>query len=436
MAVGGNGNARRGDRLRSWKEIASFFGTDERTVRRWERRGLPVRRVPGGGRATIYADVAELEGWMRRSEVAAEPAPTAQALPRRWLVAIAAALALIATGTVWVALRPDAGRAAAHVPTQAVADLYLAGRYNWERRTPESLARAAQLFRRAIAADPAYAEAYTGLADTYLLLREYAGMPDAEAYPVARDAAERALALDPDAADAHAARAFVTMYWDQDFRRGLDGFRRAVALDPRSARVRHWHATALLHAARLPDALAEIDQAQRLAPDSNAILADKALILFYGGRAADARRLLAEIEQAQPDYYSPHAYLAVIYLAEEDYAAWLGQARAAARLARDADRLEVIDAAAQGLARGGPRPMLEAMAARQATLLGQGRESAFELAATYALLGDRGRALRYFRLAAARREPEALGGRVDVRFRRLHRDAEFRRLAARIGAGR
>ena len=69
MALLRNGEKGGEHRLKSWKQIASFFGTDERTVKRWEaRRGLPVRRIPGGAKATVYAETAELEQWLKGTE--------------------------------------------------------------------------------------------------------------------------------------------------------------------------------------------------------------------------------------------------------------------------------------------------------------------------------------------------------------------------------
>src|SRR5688500_17146460 len=81
MAIRLSGNAGRDDRLKSWKEIAAFFGTDERTVRRWEQRGLPVYRVPGGGRATVYAERAEVQAWLQGREL--EDEGPAVAVPAR-----------------------------------------------------------------------------------------------------------------------------------------------------------------------------------------------------------------------------------------------------------------------------------------------------------------------------------------------------------------
>ena len=284
MALSGNGDGRHG-RLKSWKEIAAFFGTDERTVKRWEgKRGLPVRRIPGGAKATVYADVAEMERWL-----AGAKAPTPGGAVRtggpgpspRW--ARCCSPPRPASGSP-----PRAGSGRASPADPGGRRLYFAGQYNFERRTPESLNRAVELFSAAIRRDPQYAEAYAGLANCHLLLREYAGVPDAEAYPRARAAAERALALDGGLADAHAALAFVTFYWDRDFAAGP---RRLPAGDRARSQwcgAHHWYATALYHAARVPAALEQIDQAQRLEPESQAILSDKALILSAAGRTGEA----------------------------------------------------------------------------------------------------------------------------------------------------
>jgi tetratricopeptide (TPR) repeat protein len=289
------------------------------------------------------------------------------------------------------------------------------------------------LFREVIRRDPAYAEAYAGLANCHLLLREYAGVPDAVAYPRARDAAQRALALDPGLAEAHAALAFVAFFYDRNFAAGLAGFRRAIELDPASAGAYHWYASALLYAGNVPSALVQINHAQRLEPQSHAILADKALITFAGGRAPEAIALLRQMEAAEPDYLSPHAYLAGIYLAQRDYPAFLAEQRVAARLAHDVDRMAVAAAADRGYASGGPAAMFEAMLARQRVLYAAGREHAFTLAATYALAGHKAQAMDELRVAVRDQDPYLVGLRIDTRFASLRQAPDFQRLAHDIG---
>src|SRR3954451_17876310 len=96
MALLRNGGKGGEHRLKSWKQIASFFGTDERTVKRWEaKRGLPVRRIAGGAKATVYAEIADLELWLKGAEPAAPALPVAP-IPRRiWTFGAAALVALL-----------------------------------------------------------------------------------------------------------------------------------------------------------------------------------------------------------------------------------------------------------------------------------------------------------------------------------------------------
>lgn len=435
MALNGNGAGRTG-RLKSWKEIAAFFGADERTVKRWEvKRGLPVRRIPGGAKGTVYAEIAELELWLN-GEAAPAPVPP----PRRHRASVLAGSALLIALAVGLGLNWRGGGDAAlppphHQPSQAVADLYFAGRYNFERRVPESLNRAVALFTEAIGRDPFYAEAYAGLANCHLLLREYAGVPDAIAYPRARAAAQRALALDPNLAEAHAALAFVTFYFDRDFDAGLRDFRRAIALDPASAGAHHWYATALYHAGRVDEAVAQIDQAQRLDPQSHSVLADKALILFSANHQEEAVALLRQLEAADPAYASPHSYLAQVELARADYPAWFAEARATAQLVHDPDQLSVVTAAEEGWRAGGVPAMLAAMIARQRTLYAAGRMRGYDLAASYAMAGQRDAAMRTLALAVRDRDPSVVGLRIDSRFAALHGSPDFQRLALSVGGG-
>ena len=438
-----NGERAIEQRLKSWKQIAAFFGTDERTVKRWEgKRGLPVRRLPGATKATVYADVAELERWLKSagpnsSTLAALPALPAPARSRRiWALGAIATFSLVAT-IVGLGLRGPAAVAAPahHQPSQEVADLYFAGRYNFEHRSPASLHRAVQLFGEAIRRDPDYAAAYAGLANCHLLLREYAGVPDGIAYSRARAAAEHALALDDTLADAHAALAFITFFYDQNFSAGLADFQRAIALDPGSSGAHHWYATALFHAGRVNDALGQIDAAQRLEPQSQSILADKALILFSAGRATESITLLRQMEAADPDYLSPHSYLAGIHLARRDYPAFLAEQSESARLVGDPDRAAIAAAAERGYSSGGAPGMFAAMLDRQRALYAASREHAYSLAGTYALAGNRPAAMRTLQEAVRDRDPYLVGLRVDFRFAGLNQDAEFRRIALNVGGG-
>jgi tetratricopeptide (TPR) repeat protein len=437
-----NGGVKQRERLKSWKEIATFFGTDERTVRRWEERGLPVRRVPGGARPTVYANVSELESWLKSRATAASD-DTVKRDRGSWRYAIAGAvlLALLTAaggGILWSERERGPGSAATvrHQPPRRAVDLYLAGTYHWERRTPESLKRAVDLYGQAIAEDPAYAEAYVGLANAYLLLREFSTTPEAEAYPRAEAAAERAVALDPTLADAHAALAFVDFWWKRDFDGGLLRFRQAIALNPNNASAHHWYATALDFMNQVRPALEQIDLAQQLDPQSRSILADKALVLFHAGRGAEAASMLAQMEETEPEFLSPHTYLSAIHFAGRNFPAFLAEARTAARLSGDRARLAMLEQTAKAYRRGGDHAMLSALLEGRRRLHAEGHESVYALAQTAAQLGDRGLAMRYLEQSVRLMELSAAGMRGDPVFRDFRQDPAFQRLVAQAIAAR
>lgn len=298
-------------RLGSWKEIASFFGKDERTVKRWEvQRGLPVHRAPGGNRTTVYAYVQELEGWLRghdaslpvETPIAEAPAPpksgTSRHLP--FIMALAALVLVIGAtaGLQRTGILPFI-EATDDPPTEPLApsihDLYLSGLYNLSTRTPEGLTRAVEQFTQIIARDPNHAGAYAQLANAYNLLTQYALMPADIAYPQAKAAAERAILLDPKLAVGYSALAFTEFYWSRDFAHSQELFETALKLDPQSSQVYSWYALTIMHAGKFAEALKAIDRAQELDPESRAILANKALITFHAGNTREAVAMLLDL---------------------------------------------------------------------------------------------------------------------------------------------
>jgi TolB-like protein/Tfp pilus assembly protein PilF/predicted Ser/Thr protein kinase len=151
-------------------------------------------------------------------------------------------------------------------------ELYLKGRYYWNRRTPDDLMRSVEFFKQAIVADPQYALAYAGLADAYGVLGSlgYDVLPPLEVMPKAKEAALRALELDDQLAEAHAAMGFVLRYeWD---RKGAGReHERSVALNPNYATGRQWLASHYWTQGRFDDALAQLEAAQALDPLSPVI---------------------------------------------------------------------------------------------------------------------------------------------------------------------
>ena len=431
-------------RLNSWKEIAAFVGRDERTVKRWERtRGLPVRRLPGTGHVYVFAYVNEINAWLngRQSSPQFRPAtvetPRLQSdAPRKHIpqmVAGSVAILLVAAAAIF-AMRGDAniGRSPARDtsvnkdnPSPVAAELYRAGLHEWQSRTPSSLASAISDFNQAIKIDPHYAEAYAGLANAYSLEGEFTSIPSDRLYPKSAAAARRAIALDPSLAGAHAALAFTDFYWLRDVAAARHEFKRALALDPRSATAHHWYATFLMTIGDSRDALIEIDRAEDLDSESSAIPADKGVILFHSGNKAQAVKLLTQLEEDQPGFAAPHRYLAMIWLASGNDAAYLRELRLSALTRNDKGDMALAAAGATGLAHGGHLGMLHAMLAAQRALYAAGKESAFRLAATFAALHDTDDALTCIATSIKRHEPGSIALKVDPPFDSLRSNPRY-----------
>ncbi len=429
-----------GKRLDSWKEIASFFGRAERTVKRWEtERGLPVHRVPGGGRSAVFAYTNELAGWLKGrsqeldaddsasgeteppknaiSEVARiEPKPVLsgpisdRARAAAWFVPLLFAVALVVLFSAGHPATRFKALASRHSPNSEAQDLYLKGRYFWDRRTPEALNQAIDYFTQAIVKDPSDAQAYVGLADCYNLLREFGSMPPGEAFPRALSAAQRAVELDDTSAEAHISLAFGTFWWSWQGATAERDFKRALQLNPNLVRAHHWYATFLWGVHRFPEALDQMEQARRLDPASNAILADKGMLLWDAGHHDEAVALLQQLETAESSLSSTHDYLGRIYWQKKDYARALAEWRRMSELRHDKDGLALADVRENGFAAKGLQGLYESELPLLKNRVDSGPGNAYGLAETYAALGKRQEALAYLQTSFDRHEAAMLLG--------------------------
>ena len=381
----------------------------------------------------------------RRPPMQAPPEPRSNRWQRfsnkqKWAVVAGLALAVVLLATWGVrSLKAQAAKARptatvpVHVPSREVEDFYLKGRYFWNKRTPEALHQAVDCFTQAILRDPNYAKAYVGLADTYNLLREFASMPESEAYAQAFAAASKAVELDPSSAEAHASIGFIYFWSKRDMAASSREFERAIALNPNYVDAYHWYGNVLISSGQVREGIAYLSRAQELDPASPSIRADKGIGLVAAGQRDDGVVLLQQMGKTDPNFISPHAYLAGIYLGEMDCPDYLTEARNHARLQRDADKLALVQAAEQGFAAAGCSGMLRNMLKVQQKRYAQHRVTAFELAETEALLGDNPAALQYLRLSVAQNEVTLANLRSCPYFRNLRKEPEFRRLVTDAG---
>ena len=178
-------------------------------------------------------------------------------------------------------------------------DLYLKGRYFWNKRSPEGFQQAVRAFQQAIAKDPNYARAYAGLADSYALMGTYNLAPASEIMPKARAAALRALAINENLAEAHVSLALIAESYDWDWQTAEKEFRRAIELDPNYATAHHWYAECLSFQGRFDEAFAESNRARQLDPLSLIIAVDDGAILYFSrqyDRAIERFRAALDME--------------------------------------------------------------------------------------------------------------------------------------------
>ena len=197
--------------------------------------------------------------------------------------------------------------------------LYLKGRFWWNRRTQADIAQGIGYFEQAIAEDPGYALAYSGLADSYALDLDYRGVPVVEGMERAKLEARKAIELDETLAEAHTSLAWVTFIYDWDWRGADREFRRAIELNPRYSTARQWYAWYLMAMGRFDEALAEGRVAVELDSGSVSIRRSLGWLQYYSRQSEPALENLRRALTMDPTAEETHRLLALVYLQQGRY---------------------------------------------------------------------------------------------------------------------
>lgn len=201
-----------------------------------------------------------------------------------------------------------------------VFDLYLQGRYFWNKRTKDGFQRAAGYFQQAIAKDPHYAPAYAGLADTFGLMSTWTLVPPNEFMPKARAAALKALEIDDTLAEAHASLALIAENFDYDWQTAEKEFQRAIELNPEYATTHQWYAEYLSWQGRFGEALAESERARQLDPESLIIATDHGAILYFARQYDRAAAQFRAVLDMDPSFGRAQGLIVYVYVEQGKFA--------------------------------------------------------------------------------------------------------------------
>ncbi len=311
-------------------------------------------------------------------------------------------------------------------------ELYLKGRYSWNKRTPADLNAAISYFNQAIAKDPGYAQAYAGVADVYSVLSAYGGTPS-EDYPKSNTAARKALELDATLAHPHAVLGANEMEYDWDFAGGEAEYKRALKLDPNDATAHQWYADDIAFLGREQESIAEINRAHQLDPASLVISAEVGRMYIAARKFNDAIPIDQKVADENPTFSRAHFFLAMAYWGKGMYPQVVEEFKIYGKLSGDRNIADFAAALDQGFHATGWTGALKKGIAVLQSQRKTGYTSAYTIGALYAGLGEKDQAFQWLNTAYQERDSQMEGLKTDFLLDPLHGDPRFGELVRKVG---
>lgn len=310
-------------------------------------------------------------------------------------------------------------------------ELYLKGRYFWNKRDQAGFTKAIDYFQQAIAKDPTYAAAYAGLADSYALSGGFNLIPVEQAMPSAKAAAEKALELDSHLAEAHASLGLIAPFNNWDWADAERHYQRAIELNPNYATARHWYAEGyLMPVGRADDAIAEIRKAQELDPLSAVIATDLGKELYFVRRYDEALVELRRALELDPNFVSAHNWISDTLLEKKMYNDAIVELE---KTKPFREERVYIRQTAYLYARIGRRAEARAALAKSLQLSKGKQVSSGAVALTYAALGDKEESFQWLEKAYTERSSFMTSLKYWSVFDQLRGDPRFADLLRRVG---
>ncbi|MEO8574439.1 MAG: tetratricopeptide repeat protein [Pyrinomonadaceae bacterium] len=312
--------------------------------------------------------------------------------------------------------------------------LYLQGRFQWNKRTPEAVRKAADYFQAAIDKDPNYALAYVGLADSHIVGE---GFTAYEANPKAKAAALKALTLDPSLGEAHAVLGNVAMYYEWDWVTAEREYKRAIELNPNYATAHHWYGESLSAVGRFDESFAEYARALALDPVSLPISSDLGIAYAHARQSDQAIAHLKKLAEVDPSFVRTYFYLASVYEDREMFnEAIEARTRGLLLAGRNPEKVSnAMKRLSDALTRSGPKGYWQT-ALEQAFTRSEGNDEPLdpiEIAFLYAKLGEKDKAFEWLERGFRARLSAMVFLKSDSGWNDLKSDPRFVDLMRRVG---
>jgi len=399
------------DRLDSWKEIARYLRREVRTVQLWEKKeGLPVHRHFHKRLGSVFAYRSEIDLWQCRvSRIESDREAPAG----------------------WPSVFPPRNNQVVSHRTSGARENYLKGRYFWNQRSEKGLRKAIVCFESAMREEPGFALPYSGMADSLTLLSFYEMTSAAEIMPAARRAAQKAIELDPHSAEAHASLADVFLHFDRDWQAADREYRRAIECNPDYALGYHWYANLLAARGQHEAAHMAIMHALEINPVSIITLVWAGVTSHLAHHFEEAIRYYQNALELDPQFIWAHMYMAQALEQTGDFKLALQEFDTAARLAEGNKSVKAMMAHAHAVSgdRDSAREILQELGS---TGPQQGMPS-YDIAATYAALGELHRMIEWLNRACRERNMKVFTLAQDPRFDLLRQHSGFRRIVEQVG---
>jgi DNA-binding winged helix-turn-helix (wHTH) protein/TolB-like protein/Flp pilus assembly protein TadD len=309
--------------------------------------------------------------------------------------------------------------------------LYLKGRYYWNKRTQETAKRAIDYFQQAIDLDPNYALAYAGIADSYIILGVYSALPAKEAFTKAKAMAQKAVQLDESLTEAHTALAYVKFRYEWNWSAAEEEYRRAIELNPNYATAYQWAALNLAAVGRQDEAISQMRRAEELDPLSLIINSNTEWVLYLARRYDDAIAHCQKTLEIDPSFFATHKYLGLLYMQKRMYEQAIAEYQKARDLSVDDPHILALIGHCYALA--GKLDRARAVLKELKELATRKYVQPYSIAMVYAGVGEKDQALAWLEKAYEDRSSYMVYLKVEPIFDSLHSDPRFVDLMRRVG---